>query len=395
MHKRLWAAAVSCVVLACSSASQRSHPPGSPVTPAQRHLVPIETATWQARAAFDSAARAGDTTRVVAFFAEDALLLSSAGDSIRGRDSIARYLAHPGVVSAGFSFGREGSVERCVGAARERLSYTAYINYASRTSDTVSGNLSVIWKRDSAGALKVAWAAFSEREVGRRLSRSECPSPEDSIWRAWRLSVSLFPAAAFATSGSRGSFENFIRGWGWVATENPAAFGPATPVSKSTGLLPSLVGLQYHLRRHVVVEILGGGITRGSTLGARFLSRLDYAQTRLSYSAAFVGALFSYEQSGIQLGVGPAVQFGNWRLWEWFRPGSCCSSITEVRWSRSPVGVIGDARYHRLIISRLFLAVRVQVRRFPKAPIPATPRFPPAMVDQSSSFVGVGWGVVF
>jgi ketosteroid isomerase-like protein len=139
---------------------------------------------------------------VAAFFAEDALLISSAGDSIRGRDAIARYLAQlvPGVVSAGFSFGREGSVERCVGAARERLSYTAHINYASRAPDTVSGNLSVFWKRDSAGALKVAWAAFSEREIRRRLRRSECSSTEDSIWRAWRLAVSLFPVPVAALS---------------------------------------------------------------------------------------------------------------------------------------------------------------------------------------------------
>jgi hypothetical protein len=357
----------------------------------------MDQATWQARAAFDSAMRAGDTSRMAAVFAEDALLMSSAGDTIRGRDAIAHYLVQlvPEAISADFSFGRDGALELCRGSARERLSYAAHINYANRTPDAVSGNLLVLWKWDSAGVLQVAWAAFSEREIKDRFRGSECRLQEDSIWRAWRLSVSVFPAAAFATSASWGSFEGTLRARGWVAPEDPRGFGPPTPVTESTGLLPSLVGIQYHLRRHVAVEILGGGITRGSTLGARFLSTFDYAQTRLSYDATFVGALFSYERSGIQLGVGPALQFAHWRLWEWFRPGTCCGSITEVRWARLPVGVLGDARYHRLVVSRLFLAIRAQVRRFRQMATPATPRFPSAMVDQGSSFVGFGLGVVF
>jgi hypothetical protein len=392
MRKGRWSSVVSGVVLACSPASQISGPPGSPVAPARRHLVPIDQATWQVRAAFDSAARAGDTSGMAAVFAEDALLISLGGDSIRGRDAIAHYLVQlvPEAISADFSFGRDGALELCRGSARERLSYAAHINYASRTPDAVSGNLSVFWKRDSAGALKVAWAAFSEREIRRRLRRSECRLQEDSIWRAWRLSVSLFPAAAFATSGPWGSFERTLRARGWVAPEYP--FGPPTPVTKSTSLLPSLVAIQYHLRGHVTVEILAGGISKGSTAGARFLSSMDYAQTRLSYSASFVGTLFSYERSGIQFGIGPAMQVAHWRLWDWYSRGGIAS---EVRWSRLPVGILGDARYHRLILSRLFLAIRAQVRQFRRMATPATPRFPSAMVDQGSSFVGFGLGVVF
>jgi len=393
MHKRCWPSVVSCVVLACSPASQMSGPPGGPVAPARRHLVPIERATWEARAAFDSAARAGDTTRVAAFFAGDALLISSAGDSIRGRDAIARYLAQlvPGVVSADFSFGREGSVERCVGAARERLTYTVHITYASRTPDTVSGNLSVIWKRDSAGDLRVLWAAFSEREVGRRLSRSECLSPEDSTWRAWRLAVTIFPVPVAATTSSQGSFETILRARGWV-DEACACVARATftPVSKWTGLVPpSLVSIQYHLRRHVVAEILGARIPKGSTMGAQFFSSRDYAQTKLSYSGTFVGALLSYERWGIQMGFGPAVQIAHWRLRDSVVPYSSGGypSFTEVRWSTLPVGIIGDARYHRLITNRTFLEFRAQVRRFRRVRTPSTPRFPPAMVGQGSSFV--------
>ena len=388
--------AVPFVVMACSRAHEMG-PPGSPVTPANRHVPSIAQATWQAKSDFSSAARAGDASRMAGSFSEDALLITPTGDSIRGRNAIAQYLIHlvPEAISASFSFGRDGHLELCRGSARERLSYAAHVNYASRSPDSVSGNVSVLWKWDSSGALKAVWVAFSQEGISGRLGRSECRLQEDSIWRAWRLSVGLYPAAAFATSGSSGSFEQTLRARGWTAPEDPRGFGPPTPVTSRTGLLPSLVGIQYHARRQVVVEILGGGITKGSTLGAR-LTRADYAQTKLSYSATFVGALFSFEQSGIQLGVGPAVQFAHWRLWELYSPsGSCCGSVTEVRWSRSPIGVIGDAQYHRLILGRLYLAIRAQGRRLPKAPTPATPRFPVAMVDQGSTFVGVGLGVVF
>ena len=338
------------VVLSCARATQVAGPPESPVAPARRHLIPVDLATWQARATFDSAARVGDTTRMGTVFASDALLITSAGDSIRGRAAIVHYLSHlaPGARSAELSFGREGALERCVGGARERLSYTARIGRGGQspdTSDAVSGSVSVVWQRDTTGVLHVVRLGFSQREMQRRRV-AECRLQEDSIWRAWRLSVSLFPAAALATSGPLGSFERTLRARGWVAQVYPTVYGdygPFTPVTTSTRSLPSLVVIQYHLRRHVAVEILGGGITTGSILGARFSSPVDYAQTRLSYSTAFVGALFSYERSSVQLGLGPALQFAHWRLWEWNRPGRCCDSFSEVRWSRVPVGVLGEA----------------------------------------------------
>jgi hypothetical protein len=89
-RKRGWPVAVISVVLACSPATQLAGPRGATVVPVRRHLVPIDRATWQVRAAFDSAARAGDATRMGAVFAENAVLISAGGDSIRGRDAITR-----------------------------------------------------------------------------------------------------------------------------------------------------------------------------------------------------------------------------------------------------------------------------------------------------------------
>jgi hypothetical protein len=199
---------------------------------------------------------------------------------------------------------------------------------------------------------------------------------------------------------SKGSFENTLRARGWVdvACACLVTLPTYTPLSQRTRLLPpGLVSVQYHLRRHVVAEIVGGRAPQGSTMGAQTFSNRDYAQTRLSYSGPFVGAVLSYHQRGLQVGIGPVLRFAHWRLTDSLVPYSTGGYpvVTEARWSGVPVGIVGDARYHRLIGDRTFMAVRAEVRRFRKARTPGTPRFPPAMVDQGSSFVGVGFGVVF
>jgi len=398
MRNLRWLASVSSITVACSPVMRA---PGDGVTPPRPPPVPIERATWRARAAFDSATRAGDTLGMAAVFAADAVLISAAGDSIRGREAITHYLVQlvPEAVSVGFRFAREGSFELCSGSGRERVLYTAQINHASRAPDAVSGSLSVFWKRDSTGALRISWVALSAREVKRRLRPSECRTPEDSIARAWRVAFSLFLVPAGASTESKGSFEGTLRTRGWVdlacacVTSNPVY----TPLSDGTERrVPGLVSVQYRLRRHVLAEVLGGRIPEGTTMGARFYSNRDYAQTRLRYSGTLVGVLLSYERWGFQLGIGPATQSAHWSLRDSLVPFSTGGNpeMTDISWSKWPVGMIGDGRFQRFISGRLFLVVRAQVRRFPMARTPGTPRFPPALVDQGSSFVGVGLGAV-
>lgn len=398
MHKGLWLSVTACVVLACSSASRLSPPPGAPDAPALRHL-PIDRATWQAKAAFDSAATAGDTGRIAAFFAEDALLISATEDSIRGREAIAHYLIQlaPAATSADFTFGRD-AFELCQGGGRERLIFVAHVTHASESPDTVSGHLAVFWKRDAAGNLTVAKVSFSRLDAGRRSSPFDCPSLDDSIWRSWRFAITMFPVAVYGTSAEH-DFENVLRSRGWVGECLCGGIYPSlTPVSKSNGrLLPGLLGLQYHWRRHAIGEVVIGRLPSGSTMGVQTYSNRDYAQTRLFYSGAYLGALISYERWGIQVGIGPAVQVAHWRLRDSVIPYSTGGypSFTDQTWSTLPFGIIGDARYHRLISGRLFFAMRGEARRFRRASTPATMRFPEATVAQNSLFFGVGWGVVF
>ena len=132
-------------------------------------------------------------------------------------------------------------------------------------------------------------------------------------------------------------------------------------------------------------------------MGAQTFSNRDYAQMRLWYSGTFVGMLLTYERWGFQLGFGLALQSSHWLLRDSLVPVSTGGYpvSTDFEWTSHPVGVVGDARFQRLIVSRFFLVVRGQTRRYQEEDTPATPRFPSARVDQGNAFLGVGFGVVF
>jgi SnoaL-like domain len=422
MRQSLLPMLTSLAGLACAPATRISSPPGSPVAPVRSYPVPIGRATWQTLAAFNAAAQSGDTARMATVFAEDAILISPRGDSIRGRNAIMQYLTHlvPEATSARFSFGRDGPLEVCGVGARERLTYTAGVGFANQTSTTVSGTAAVFWRRDSAGGIEVAWATLSELEIERHLRQSECPTHkdlvwrawrdsvrsawQDSVWRAWRVAVSLFPVP-LAGTGPTGSFAGVLRARGWV-DESCSCFAPPclcfahaskTPLSGRVGLLPqSLVGVQYHWRRHVMTEIVALRVSSW-TMGAQFFSNRNYGQTRLSVSGIVLGAVVSCERRGMQLGIGPALQITRWRLSDSLIPYSTGGnpSYTVFRWSKGSPGVIGDVRYNRLFKQGTFISFRAQLRRFPRTATPATPDFPAAMIDQGGSFVGIGGGILF
>jgi ketosteroid isomerase-like protein len=376
------------VVMACAPTTRTAGP----------RLVPIDRASWQVRAAFDSAARVVDVPRMAGLFAEDGLLITVNGDSIRGRDAIAGYISRlaQNDALATLSLGREGALETCLGGGRERIYYTAHVDH-SGSSAAVSGKVSLFWKRDAAGDLKIALMAFPEREVKRRLTRAECVSPEDSVWKAWRWAVSVFPVPALDFPGVKQSFEHTLRARGWsdVSCNCAQTFPTFTPLSNRSRLLPpGLVSVQYHLRPNLVGEIVGGRAPRGSTMGAQTFSG-EYAQTRLAYSGVFVGALMSVQHWGLQVGVGPLLQVAHWSLRDSVVTSGGYPTATDYTWTKVPVGILGDVRSHQLLTRRVFLTFRAQGRLFGKATTPATPRFPPARIDQSTWFFGVGLGRVF
>jgi ketosteroid isomerase-like protein len=373
MNRPYWLLTV--LSMACSQAA-RIGPTGG-VSPAQSQLS-TDRATWQARAVFMAALETADTGRVAGLFAADAFLIAPAGDSIRGPDAIARFLAHLGhdAHAVAVSFGREGSLQSCVGAAREDLAYTARLTGADGTPRSVSGNVSVFWKQDSTGALRVAWVALSKADMRRRLTPQECPSVEAAMWRTWRWAVSV----------SAGACSCKVRAAGF------------TPDSKWAAVVPyNLVTVQRHVRPHLVAEIATGYTSGGPTTGTRFYPNRDYGLTRIGHSAEFLAALVAYEHRGLQVAAGPIVQLAHWRLRDSLVPYSTGGLPTfhDTTWSAVPVGIVGDVRYSMFVGSRTFLTFHAQTRRFPDAKIPpATPRLSAAL-DQSTSLFGIDFGVIF
>jgi hypothetical protein len=155
------------------------------------------------------------------------------------------------------------------------------------------------------------------------------------------------------------------------------------------------VGFQYRLNRRVIAEVLAGRLPQGSTLGAQDSSNRDHEETRLSYSGIFVAALFSYELLGFHVGIGPAMQRTHWTLTDSLRPSGGYPAFVKLSRSPMSVGMAADVKYQTLVDDRTLFVVRAQLRSFPNARTPGTATFRPAEVGQGSTFVGVGFGVVF
>lgn len=378
-----------------------------PVIAAALHAVPsIDPLPWRVRAALDSAVRGPDDARIVEMFAPDAFVISATGDTVPARAfiSIALDELRRDGRTAGFAWARDGNLESCRGGARERLQYTIRLTGSDGATTQLRGNVSVFWTQDSAGAVRVAWIAFAPRERSRQLTKAECPSPRPSppaYAYHWRWSVSVAPGAEREGNETGSSFEAALSQQGWYGPDCPC-FGPGlnyTPLSRRTRLRqPRLVSAQIQVFRHVVLEGVTGRVPAGTSMGARWMPNGDYAQTRLWYSQSFVGALLSFEHSGFQIGAGPLWQHTEWQLRDSVVPFSTGggSTFKDTTWSgKSPVGVVGDARYTVLVTSHTFLTLRAQTRRVRRATIPATSRFPVAIVDQGSSFFGFMLGVVW
>ncbi|HJQ66638.1 MAG TPA: hypothetical protein VJ816_09690, partial [Gemmatimonadales bacterium] len=299
--------------------------------------------------------------------------------------------------SARFVYARDGALKRCVGGALEHLVFTAYVENSSQRSDTLPGTVSVLWRWDSTGNLRVFWAAQVERNRRSRVERSLCDAVRDSVSQAWRYGVTLFPIAALASTEAKGDFESALRTRGWTDV-TCSCYGPTrpTPLSEWSWLVPpSLMGVEYRVNRRVSAEFIAGRIPQGSTLGAQDFSNSDHEEARLAYSGVFVAAIFSYKVLGFHFGIGPALQRTHWTLTDSLRQSGGYPTFVKLSQSTVPVGIVADVKYRTLVDDRTLFIVRAQLRRFPTARTPGSVTFPPAAIGQGSSFIGAGFGVVF
>lgn len=387
---RLWIVFAGSMMAGCAHAPQPASLSPHPLSP--------QEATWQARDSFVAAVRAGDTARVASLFAPNAVLIAPSGDSVRGAQAIISYLTRSGLGQPILvSFGREG-LDECIGAVREQLAYSAEWAGTDTVGQT-TGKLAVFWERDSLGDLRVAWIAFPPHAMKRSLTRAECTSVSDSVLQSWRWAISVVPASLFSGNMADQSFSHVLKERGWTGLECSCTLKDArhTPLTDGSIVPPTLLSIQYHVRSRLIAELAGGIYPKTTTMGAVQYPNRDYAQTRLWFSGGFAQAVLSYQQGVVQAGLGPAIQFSNWRMRDSVIPYSTGGypSYTDYEWSESAVGVVGHLRIQWPFGRRAFLSLGTQWRTFSKVKTPPTPRFPEASIDQSGMMFGLGIGTFF
>lgn len=385
-------------VLGCSPLTQHEQQ----YAPAPRPRADIEEAIRTARARFKQAAESGNASAMASFFTAEGLLITRAGDTIRGRDPIEHYLttARPGAAAATFWFYTVPRLQVCTDGAHEYGGYTAVeIRYADQAPDTLFGRLGVRWRWDSLGNARVEWAAFSDLGATRRLGRSECVDPTFLRHESSRMAVTLFQAASTITGGPAGGLEAAMvqQGWnqpGYVCPSSTKCANSPTPWSGRSGfspVLPVLGGFRYRFSRAVATDVTIGALPQGWMVG---LDTVRSAELEILWSGFFAGALLSYERWQVHLGAGPAVQSVHWRVIERNHPYNG-TLVYQTSSHANAVGLVAELGVHQALVGRIRLDLRAQARRFPKTETPGTATFMPTKPDYNSHFVGLGFGVVF
>lgn len=392
------ALSVLLLCIACAPLPKQSET----VVPARPNWPRIEDAIRTAQSTFDSAAQAGDAHRMAGLFDDDALLITPASDTIRGRSAIEGLLAaaQPGATGAKFWFAREPPLEHCRDGGFEHAQFTAEIRQGDGSKDTLQARFVVFWNRDSVGSARVKRVSFPERELSRWPTRGECVTDIESamesakrLQESSRFSITLL---AGHTSGDPSrDFELAMksRGWSNLAYTCPSS-RPCDYLSthsyRST-ISPIVPLLRYRFSKELAMEMLGGALLQGATIG---VDTAVGSQMEVSWSGAYAGVLLSYELAGLQLGVGPAVQTVHWRVDDHNWPYNA-STFYESSFHTKGVGLIGDLGWRLLLPSRLHADIHAESRWFARTDVRGSPRFPNVNVRNNSSFAGLGLGWAF
>jgi hypothetical protein len=399
MCRLFWLLSVVLFLPACASTPQQ----GGPSVPTPRRKPNIEDAILASRGELNRAAQSGDSRAMALLFTEAGMLITQSGDTIRGRDSIAHFLvaSRPGATGATFRLDREPPLDYCGDGAYERGWYWAEIRYGDHPPDTISGRFGIRWGRDSLRNARVQWAGLSRRDAERRLRGSECVDLSLALHQSAHWAVTLFQGASDVSGGPAPSLETVMASQGWADSvfDCSAGIGRCVTVpslhsgrSRLNAAAPELGGLRYRFSNGFAAEAIIGTLPRGWARGVRTpqTRRLEFW-----WAGFFTGLLLSYERAGFQVGVGPALQNGQWQVEERQDGFTDASIVYHSRFHAHPLGTLVDLGVHRRVAGRFRFDLRAQVRRFAQTTIPSAPGFTPAKVDNNSAFVGLGLGVVF
>lgn len=377
-------------------------PPAELALPVSHARPDADQSIDRTRHAFTQAAQSGDAQAMAHFFVLDGMVVTSAGDTVRGREALAQFFAtdRASQTEAVFHFGqftRQSKLQKCTDGANERGRFRA-VRQPVTVSDEVSRPYAIRWEWDSLGNAQIQRITFVQQAAVRPLGPSGCYIPLRVQQRAKRLAVSVFGIAGSAGDPS-GSVEAAMRQQGWdggiltkVCPSWTACTYHSTPWSHvPTGrpLRGALGIVSFQFNPSLATEVMIGARPEGSTAG---LDSAGTTQLEALWSGYFFGAAVLYERSGFELGLGPALDRMKWHL---IRVSPYNPSIrSETSGSVKPLGIILDAGYHQALMGPFRLDVRAQLRRFGKSTLPGGATYLNAPVDDNSSFVGLGVGMV-
>jgi hypothetical protein len=374
-----------------------------PLVPREEIDLPVahaspdpDQAIDRTRRAFTQAAQNGDIQAMARFFTADGMVITATGDTVRGREALAQFLAtdRAGPTAAVLHFGqfsREAHLQQCTDGGNERGRL--------KTTATLSGPYSVRWQWDSLGNARIQRITFVAQAAVRPLGPSGCYVPLVVRQQSKRVALSLYlvPSAA---GNPGGSVESVMRQEDWhggslklVCPSWTSCTYHDTPWTQlsSAGrpLQQNLRIVSFRFSPRLGTEVMVGTRRKGSTIG---LDSAGTTQLEAMWSGDFFAAAVTYERYGFDVGLGPAVERLDWHM---VRENPYNVSIRSAASGRvQPLGFIVELQYHHAAIGPFRLEARAQLRRFGKETTPGGAGYLNAPVSDNSGFIGLGVGMV-
>lgn len=347
----------------------------------------------QAKAALDTALAARDAAALAALFDDEGLLVTSAGDTLRGGRAAAAHLLRPTATPpfVRIDFFPELRLAQCHGGGFERGRLRLLLQALPAGEEHPVGRYRVHWRALPGGGARIAALSFLEADSNLDLSPEACTFPERDRFRTSRVSVAVYPGFISARGAAvGGSAADALRAQGWqddiaVCVQHcDMVPGPRTTGHDARPPL-SLAAVTLRPRGPLTVTLSAGPGLAGETTGFEGTERSTVV---LRHEGLVAGVTAGVTWGFVEAGIGPAVQRIDWHLGERVFPQWDPTVAERTQWQ---VGALGRLRLSFPVTERLALDAMGEARLFPAGTTPAVGQVTAARVRTHGAAIALGF----
>lgn len=399
-------------LLAGCASAPRTTPAGigGPVVASVPTGDALEEAIASAKLRFNTAARTGDIAAMSAVFDADAIVITPARDTVRGRAAIAERIAQLAPAGGVVAQLLPRRIEACVDGATEFAGEWALWSLAAGP-ENARGGYAIRWSYDETAGMRVRTLVLhgtSPGETARGQREVRCVAPHVRAFAARRLELSVSPPRAGTWQSRAGeSIADGMRGQGFSTRSSRTIEGgqsiqPGLEVEEAES--SGAIAIRWQARPSLVVELFAPfspieAVVRG-------YNESESADVVLLHSGRVAGAIVSHDWRRLRVGAGPVFMRSTWTEREerlvTLRGGAGefigfdeFGFPDDERYTSNSVSALAEVGYTYPIAARVFMDARAHYRAFASHTTRGTTSLGPIDVDLGGFTAAIGFGLAF